>query len=315
MCEWLHPKDQCVGSGFLFLVSRDDPVRTNKSTFCLIVLLFQAYFILFWYWPVSSRKRGFSRKWKSKVVEKKISVGKKIDKHTFFPVKIKVIDLWMQIEVRKLIFVVNFSVLDFFKFASRMPQTTQIFVWTFKIFRGSMPPGPPRYFLLFFSLAILRIWVLKFLFFSNWTQSDFPLVVAFGLKSMLYLYQNIFYCCTRIYIFYRSIPTDCSCQIIRDFCKYLIFWAPEWHFQCNFENSQVNVWSKRKACWLANIWFSCSRMLVLWWHTEKTFSFWGRCPQTPTRGFAPGPHWGPTAAPRPPHHFPPFSLFPSPMSA
>ena len=31
-------------------------------------------------------------------------------------------------------------------------------------------------------------------------------------------------------------------------------------------------------------------------------------------GIAPGPHWGPTAAPRPPHHFPPFSLFPSPMS-
>ena len=54
--------------------------------------------------------------------------------------------------------------------------------------------------------------------------------------------------------------------------------------------------------------------VFLWWHTEKTFSFWGRCPQTPTRGFAPGPHWGPTAAPRPPHHFPPFSLSPSPMS-
>ena len=30
---------------------------------------------------------------------------------------------------------------------------------------------------------------------------------------------------------------------------------------------------------------------------KKTFSF-----------------WGPTAAPRPPHHFPPFSLVPSPMS-
>ena len=222
-CVWvtaskrsLHPKDQCVGSGFLFLVSRDDPVRTNKSTGCLIVLLFQVYFILFWYWPVSSRKRGFSRKWKSKVVGKKFSVGKKIDRHAFFSVKIKVIDLWMQIEVRKLIFIMNFSVLDFFKFASRMPQTAQIFVWTFKIFRGSMPPDPPRYFLFFFSLAILRIWVLKFLFFSNLTQSDFPLVVADRLKSMLYLYQN--YCCTRIYIFYRSIPTDCSCQIIRDFC-------------------------------------------------------------------------------------------------
>ena len=177
---------------------------------------FTSYY--FWYWPVSSRKRGFSPKWKSKVVEKKFLLEKKIDKHTFFPVKIKVIDLWMQIEVRKLIFFMNFSVLDFFKFASRMPQTAQIFVWTFKIFRGSIPPDPPRYFLFFFPLAILRIWVLKFLFFSNLTQSDFPLVVADRLKSMLYLYQNIFYCCTRIYIFYRSIPTGCSCQIIRDFC-------------------------------------------------------------------------------------------------
>ena len=57
--------------------------------------------------------------------------------------KIKMIDLWMQIEVRKLRFIMNFSVLDFFKFASRMPQTAQILVSTFKIFRGSMPPDPP----------------------------------------------------------------------------------------------------------------------------------------------------------------------------
>ena len=150
VCEWLHPKDQCVGSGFLFLVSRDDPVRTSKSTFCLIVLLFQVYFILFWYLPVSSRKRGFSRKWKSKIVEKNIFRWKKIHKHTFFLMKIKMIDLWMQIEVRKLIFITNFSVLDFFKFASRMPQTAQILVSTFKIFCGSTPPDPPRYFLFFF---------------------------------------------------------------------------------------------------------------------------------------------------------------------
>ena len=45
------------------------------------------------------------------------------------------------------------------------------------------------------------------------------------------------------------------------FANILFFLAPEWHFQCNFENGQVNVWSKHKACWLANIWFSCSRML------------------------------------------------------
>ena len=122
MCEWLHPKDQWVGSGFLFLVSRDDLVRTNKSTFCLILLLFQVYVILFWYLPVLSRKRGFSQKWKSKIMGKNIFRWKKIYKHFFFfSVKIKMIDLWMQIEVRKLIFITNFSMLDFFKFASRMP--------------------------------------------------------------------------------------------------------------------------------------------------------------------------------------------------
>ena len=53
----------------------------------------------------------------------------------------------MQIEGTKLIFIMNISVPDFFKFASRMPQ---ILVVTFKIFWGSMPPDPPRDFLFFF---------------------------------------------------------------------------------------------------------------------------------------------------------------------
>ena len=67
----------------------------------------------------------------------------------------------MQTEDMKLIFVMNFSVLDFFKFASRMPQIAQILVMTFKIFQGGgrggsgiMPPEPPRNFILFFILAI-----------------------------------------------------------------------------------------------------------------------------------------------------------------
>ena len=64
--------------------------------------------------------------------------------------KIKMMDLWMQIEGRKLIFITNFSVLDFFKFGPRMTQIAQILVSTFKIFQGSMPPDPPRYFLFFF---------------------------------------------------------------------------------------------------------------------------------------------------------------------
>ena len=42
--------------------------------------------------------------------------------------KIKMMDLWMQLEGRKLIFIMNFSVLDFLKFASRMPKIAQILV-------------------------------------------------------------------------------------------------------------------------------------------------------------------------------------------
>ena len=56
----------------------------------------------------------------------------------------------MQIEGTKVIFVMNFSVLDF-SFASRMPQIAKILVSTFKIFRGSMlplPPGPGSQWLL-----------------------------------------------------------------------------------------------------------------------------------------------------------------------
>ena len=59
----------------------------------------------------------------------------------------------------------SFSVIDFFKFASKMPRIVQILVSTFKIFRegrggggrgreaGVIPPDPPRNVLLF-SLAI-----------------------------------------------------------------------------------------------------------------------------------------------------------------
>ena len=49
----------------------------------------------------------------------------------------------MQIEGRKLIFIMNFSVLDFFKFASRIPQIVQILVLTFKNVLGEHAPGPP----------------------------------------------------------------------------------------------------------------------------------------------------------------------------
>ena len=50
--------------------------------------------------------------------------------------KIKMMDLWMQIEGTKLIFVMNFSVLHFFKFASRVPQIAKILVSTVKVSGG-----------------------------------------------------------------------------------------------------------------------------------------------------------------------------------
>ena len=62
----------------------------------------------------------------------------------------------MQIEGRKLIYIMNFSVLNFFKFASRMPQIAQILVLTFKNFLGGegggMPLDPLNIYSFFFFL-------------------------------------------------------------------------------------------------------------------------------------------------------------------
>ena len=52
----------------------------------------------------------------------------------FFSMKNKMMDL--QVESTKLIFAMNFSVLHFLKFTSRMLQIAQILVSTFKIFPG-----------------------------------------------------------------------------------------------------------------------------------------------------------------------------------
>ena len=64
----------------------------------------------------------------------------------------------MQIEGTKLIFIMNFSVLHFFKFDSRMPQIAQILVSTFKNFLGGGGRGAcpqiPHEMSSFFSLAI-----------------------------------------------------------------------------------------------------------------------------------------------------------------
>ena len=58
-------------------------------------------------------------------MEKVFSMGKK-STGIPFSMKIKMMDLRMQIEGTKQIFIMNFSVLDFFKFASRLPQIAQV---------------------------------------------------------------------------------------------------------------------------------------------------------------------------------------------
>ena len=49
----------------------------------------------------------------------------------------------MQIEGKKLIFIMNFSVLDFFKFASRMPEIAQVFPLVFlELFQALLSDSP-----------------------------------------------------------------------------------------------------------------------------------------------------------------------------
>ena len=102
----------------------------------------------------SSRKQGSRGNENWKLWNKIFSMGKKIDKHTLFSMKINMMDMWMQIEGRKMIFIMNFSVLDFFKFASRMPQIAQILVSTFTFFTREHAPRTLIDISSFFSLAV-----------------------------------------------------------------------------------------------------------------------------------------------------------------
>ena len=66
----------------------------------------------------------------------------------------------MQIEGTKLKIIMNFGGLNFFKFASRMPQIAQILVLTFTIFRGKgvHAPGPPLEISSPFLISDSRFW-------------------------------------------------------------------------------------------------------------------------------------------------------------
>ena len=134
--------------------------------------------------------------------------GKKIDKDTdFFSMKIKMMDLWMQIEGTKLIFIMNFSVLDFFKFASRMPNIAQILVSPWHPPLPPQPPPPPTHpsqkfpLFFFFSLAIPGSdkWLPKMEAFE-YTHSGLPL----PLERCLFSYETgIANSCCLVYLWAR----------------------------------------------------------------------------------------------------------------
>ena len=81
-----------------------------------------------------------------KLWEKIFSVGKKFDKHTFFSIKIKMMDLWMQIEGTKQTFIMNFSGLDY---SNLFPECLKL-----HRFSEGHAVGAHTKFPLFFSLAI-----------------------------------------------------------------------------------------------------------------------------------------------------------------
>ena len=96
-------------------------------------------------------------------------------------------DLWMPIEGTKLIFVMNFSLLHFFKFASRMPQISQILVSTFKIFQEGewwegACPWTPLEISSFFFISNSRLCVNLFWFhFSNicrWAENILNMLMS-----------------------------------------------------------------------------------------------------------------------------------------
>ena len=95
--------------------------------------------------PGIRRENEDSRGYENRKPRKNIFyMEKKSTSILFFSMKMKMMDLWTQTEGVKLIFVMNFSALHFFSFASRMPQIAQILVSTFKIFREEGEGACPR---------------------------------------------------------------------------------------------------------------------------------------------------------------------------
>ena len=55
--------------------------------------------------------------------------------------------------------------------------------------------------------------------------------------------------------------------------------------------------------------FHAPECCFLWWHTEKTFSFWGRCPPDPYQGLCPWTPLGAYCGPQTPASFSSFLTF------
>ena len=142
--------------------------------------------------------------------KKNFSVGEKNRQAYFSSMNIEMMDLWMLIEGTKLIFIMNFSVVDFFKFASRMPQIACVkLVSTFKIFQWA------RHTTSWAILAPMRVCIHV----QHWKLTTF---LKFLTASNVTVCVHAFTClCTHSLCLSLSVYTDCGGSVCRQ-------WWREW---------------------------------------------------------------------------------------
>ena len=147
----------------------------------------------------------------------------------------------MQIEGRKLIFIMNFSVLDFFKFTSRMPQIAQIFSLDFQNFsrETSPPPSSPLPWVCVFSLKSGCLH-------TTWWRFQFWLSLPHWLCDL----------CTR----YREVCRNISCPMPVSFFQCLLLWST-FHM-----HTKIRTWPGNASVWSWSWWwcYCHSRWLIVW---------------------------------------------------
>ena len=193
-------------------------------------------------------------------------------------------DLWMQIEGRKLIFIMNFSVLELFKFASRMHASNCTdFSLDFQEFSSgacprTSPPSPPRY-LLFFFFSNSRLWHL-WMCVPPVQQSllQILLITHHHRFSLLFTITNHSF--INRFCHWKWNNPAFLCQrdsLLCAWCMYCTLfsmtegacWRAMW----------LIWWRRRTLCWAQNTslhcwwWFPGRNLILFFWRSARCISF------------------------------------------